>query len=141
MRFGFPLLSLCWHSQGSNLVRDTELEGEPAFLCQGQYSGIRQHPQALLVPGSAHGTARAELAVLEHHTVPEAVTEHVHDLQERLDTQIPGEVIELEQGNTERLQMGTAPAAPHKLKPFLQGRARLCGHRTLPLAAAQKPLE
>lgn len=88
---------------------DTELEGKPAFLCHGECPGIRQDPQALLAPGSAHGTARAEMAALEHHTVPEAVTEHVHDLQERLDTQIPGEVIELEQGNTERPQTGAAP--------------------------------
>lgn len=91
---------------------DTRLAGEPAFHCHGEYPGIRQDPQALLAPGSAHGRARAETAALERHTVPEAVTEHVHDLQERLDTQVPGEVIELEQGNTERLQMGAAPAAP-----------------------------
>lgn len=42
------------------------------------------------------------------HTIPEAVTEHVHDLQERLDTQVPGEVIKLEQEKKEGFQMGAA---------------------------------
>ena len=44
----------------------------------------------------------------KRHTVPEAIAEHVHDLQQRLDTQVPGEVIELEQGNKEGHQMGAA---------------------------------
>lgn len=45
MEFAFPLLSLCWHSQHSNLVMDTELEEEPAFLCQGEYLGSDRTPR------------------------------------------------------------------------------------------------
>lgn len=39
--------------------------------------------------------------------VPEAVAEHIHDLQQRLHTQVPGEVIKLQQ-NKEGFQTGGA---------------------------------
>lgn len=39
--------------------------------------------------------------------VPEAVAEHVHDLQQRLHTQVPGEVVKLQQ-NKEGFQTGAA---------------------------------
>ena len=55
-----PMLAVVWQpSPGqpegdSNSGTDAELEGEPASLCQGKYSGLSQAPPAA---GTACGTA------------------------------------------------------------------------------------
>lgn len=61
--------------------------------------------------------------------VPEAVAEHIHDLQQRLHTQVPGEVIKLQQ-NKEGFQTGGA-----KLQ---QPQKRTVGHSPRQPASSQK---
>lgn len=58
-----PVLALVWQlSPGQpegdgNLGMGTELEGEPASLCQGKYPRLRRAPPA---PGTARGTAQGQ---------------------------------------------------------------------------------
>ena len=137
-----PVPALAWQPrlgqpQGNG---DAEREGNGRLSARVSIPGSPAPPSSRHCPGRSLGPRQQGW---EGHTVPEAVAEHVHDLQQRLDTQVPGEIVELEQ-NKSRFQMGAA--GPQQLRkqtqPLPPGAGPgAAGRRTLVLAAAQQPLE